>query len=149
MASVFVGARYQCTCFHPLASLWQRRSAELLVCFVTSDPPTGELSLLPARTLAASPDPTCQNRKTRTMPCFRGIEVFVVARSDSKRLPEFPHPDGSSVRLRGPTEASASPLPSPSPEGTNSDPTRLQKVNPRISVYIPSLPGESPRACLR
>ncbi|ORY71746.1 uncharacterized protein BCR38DRAFT_19320 [Pseudomassariella vexata] len=83
------------------------------------------------------------------MPIFRGIEISVVASREAKRLTEYPHPDGSSVCLvaaddvrteatvllgpRHPSEASML---------SDGDPTRQRKVNPRISVYIPSMPGE-------
>ncbi|KAI2602417.1 hypothetical protein GGR54DRAFT_645042 [Hypoxylon sp. NC1633] len=84
------------------------------------------------------------------MPSFRGIEIYVVASSCVKKLPEFPHPDASSVRLTriashptqsgngGPIDSS----PSVSPSCPASDPTRQKKVNPCISVYIPSSPGD-------
>ena len=74
------------------------------------------------------------------MPTFRGIEVCIVTESESRRLPEFPHPDGSSVRLLAPGEVPPSPCSSIFSE---TDPTRRQKVNPMISVYVPSLPGTS------
>ncbi|KAI0407523.1 hypothetical protein F4802DRAFT_26790 [Xylaria palmicola] len=86
------------------------------------------------------------------MPYFRGIDISVHASLEAKQITEYPHPDGSSVRLlRAPTlpaacDASAGTGQASQP-GTPStarelDPTRLKKVNPRISVYIPSLPGE-------
>ncbi|KAK7954460.1 hypothetical protein PG996_015272 [Apiospora saccharicola] len=58
------------------------------------------------------------------MPIFRGIDVSVVASAEAKKLPEYPHPDSASVIL------------------TDGDPTCQKKVKPRISVYIPSMPGE-------
>ncbi|KAF3061695.1 Oxidoreductase NAD-binding domain-containing protein 1 [Daldinia childiae] len=81
------------------------------------------------------------------MPSLRGIEISIVASSDIKRLPEYPHPDGSSVRLtrvgpgchdlrdkvRNGSHFSSSKYP-------NAEPT-LKKSNPRVSVYIPSSPG--------
>ncbi|KAI1420484.1 hypothetical protein F5Y12DRAFT_791371 [Xylaria sp. FL1777] len=86
------------------------------------------------------------------MPYFRGIEISIHASLEAKQVTEYPHPDGSSVRLlrattlpvicdayTGTGRASQPNAPS-TPEET--DPTRLKKVNPRISVYIPSLPGE-------
>ncbi|KAI2643263.1 hypothetical protein GGS21DRAFT_536750 [Xylaria nigripes] len=71
------------------------------------------------------------------MPHFRGIEVTVHASLEAKQVTEYPHPDGSSVRL---LQAISGPDAPPTAEDV--DPTRLKKVNPRISVYIPSLPGE-------
>ncbi|EEU42009.1 uncharacterized protein NECHADRAFT_51108 [Fusarium vanettenii 77-13-4] len=54
------------------------------------------------------------------MPCFRGVDISIVAQPGSKKLPEFPHSDASSVR---------------SPH--------IQKASPRVSVYVPSVPGRS------
>ncbi|KAI1361028.1 hypothetical protein F5Y08DRAFT_348222 [Xylaria arbuscula] len=86
------------------------------------------------------------------MPYFRGIEISIHASLEAKQITEYPHPDGSSVRLLRATEApvicgnrSGAGRPSEqnaSPPLEETDPTRLKKVNPRISVYIPSLPGE-------
>ncbi|KAI0115455.1 hypothetical protein GGR51DRAFT_406845 [Nemania sp. FL0031] len=86
------------------------------------------------------------------MPYFRGIEVSIHASLEAKQVAEYPHPDGSSVCLMraqalppigsiptGTGKASGSDIPSTTEDV---DPTRLKKVNPRISVYIPSLPGE-------
>ncbi|KAJ8121324.1 hypothetical protein ONZ43_g2192 [Nemania bipapillata] len=86
------------------------------------------------------------------MPYFRGIEISIHASLEAKQVTEYPHPDGSSVCLMrtGALPAvrntyigagQASQLNSPS-LAEDVDPTRLRKVNPRISVYIPSLPGE-------
>ncbi|KAI1759715.1 hypothetical protein GGR53DRAFT_128147 [Hypoxylon sp. FL1150] len=82
------------------------------------------------------------------MPYFRGVEIFVVTGSESAKLPEFPHPDGSSVRLmRAGTDLgdlrtrSQSRQQSTASNASDTDPTR-QKTNPRISVYIPSSPGD-------
>lgn len=80
------------------------------------------------------------------MPIFRGVDISVVASAEAKSLPEYPHPDGSSVRLvlpdaarlgapQGPRSSDASFL-------SDSDPTRQKKVQPVISVYIPSMPGK-------
>ncbi|KAI0552493.1 hypothetical protein F4679DRAFT_534303 [Xylaria curta] len=85
------------------------------------------------------------------MPYFRGIEISIHASLEARQVAEYPHPDGSSVRLLRATlpvicDAATGTGHSSQP-GTPSvsedvDPTRLKKVNPRISVYIPSLPGE-------
>ncbi|KAI0515348.1 hypothetical protein F5B22DRAFT_656043 [Xylaria bambusicola] len=86
------------------------------------------------------------------MPHFRGIEISIHASLEAKQITEYPHPEGSSVRLlrattipvnNGTHSGTGRPsqtIVSPPLDGT--DPTRLKKVNPRISVYIPSLPGE-------
>lgn len=73
------------------------------------------------------------------MPCLRGIELSVIVQPDSLPLPEFPHPDASSIRVvslgeRGQTEENES-----SPHG--SDSARILKLASRASVYIPSTPG--------
>lgn len=87
-----------------------------------------------------------------TMPSFRGIEMSIITTSDVRKLPEYPHPDGSSVRLmRVGTGLNdlrnggrASPLPFAVSSFSDADPTRQKKVNPRTSVYIPSSPGKHP-----
>ncbi|KAF2971254.1 hypothetical protein GQX73_g2325 [Xylaria multiplex] len=86
------------------------------------------------------------------MPYFRGIEISIHASLEAKQVAEYPHPDGSSVRLMRPTAppvicsgyAGVDGASQPNALSTleEVDPTRLKKVNPRISVYIPSLPGE-------
>ncbi|KAI1447231.1 hypothetical protein F5Y02DRAFT_424901 [Annulohypoxylon stygium] len=84
------------------------------------------------------------------MPSFRGIEMSIITTSDVRKLPEYPHPDGSSVRLmRVGTGLNdlrnggrASPLPFAVSSFSDADPTRQKKVNPRTSVYIPSSPGD-------
>ncbi|KAH8160830.1 hypothetical protein CIB48_g7410 [Xylaria polymorpha] len=86
------------------------------------------------------------------MPYFRGIEISIHASLEARQVTEYPHPDGSSVRLLRPTTlpvtcgaitrtSRATQLKAPF-IAEDIDPTRLKKVNPRISVYIPSLPGE-------
>lgn len=72
--------------------------------------------------------------------------MSLVASSNARRVPEYPHPDGSSVRLMGMSEFGlhndqSSPRPSESSTGSETDPTRQKKINPRISVYIPSMSG--------
>ncbi|KAI0157344.1 hypothetical protein GGR57DRAFT_500964 [Xylariaceae sp. FL1272] len=84
------------------------------------------------------------------MPYFRGIEISVIASNDAKQLPEYPHPDGSSVRLWRMTAAAAghqtniglNPTSSSPTTSEPYDPTLQKKENPRVSVYISSLPGE-------
>ncbi|KAI1771791.1 hypothetical protein F4818DRAFT_454314 [Hypoxylon cercidicola] len=81
------------------------------------------------------------------MPYFRGVEIFVVTSPEVKKLPEYPHPDGSSVRLMrvGPGLSDLRTRSQASQQSVSScsdtDPTRQKKLNPRISVYIPSSPG--------
>lgn len=72
-----------------------------------------------------------------------------MASSDVRNLPEYPHPDGSSVRLMrvGPglsnlwSGSQTGPRLPASFSYSDVDPTQKKKVNPRISVYIPSSPG--------
>lgn len=76
------------------------------------------------------------------MPIFRGIDVSVVASRDARSLPEYPHPDGSSVRLMSP-EATSPNRSADCSILSDGDPARQKKTNPRISVYVPSMPGKS------
>jgi hypothetical protein len=74
------------------------------------------------------------------MPCLRGIELSLIIQPESVLLPEFPHPDASSVRVVSLSEAT------PKIEGNDasppgSDSAQIQKLAPRASVYIPSTPG--------
>ncbi|KAI1319193.1 hypothetical protein F5Y16DRAFT_414319 [Xylariaceae sp. FL0255] len=68
------------------------------------------------------------------MPHFRGIGICMVASHQAKELPEYPHPDGSSVRLVPPASSLTI--------ADHVDPMRQTKLNPCISVYVPSVPGE-------
>ncbi|KAH6975542.1 hypothetical protein BKA56DRAFT_675554 [Ilyonectria sp. MPI-CAGE-AT-0026] len=74
------------------------------------------------------------------MPCFRGLDVSIVTLPSAKKLPEFPHSDASSVRILPPTRCTSSSWESEA-GGSNVDSSRIQKVNPLVSVYIPSAPG--------
>ncbi|KAI3318216.1 hypothetical protein HD806DRAFT_526533 [Xylariaceae sp. AK1471] len=76
------------------------------------------------------------------MPCFRGIEISIHASLEAKQVIEYPHPDASSVRLVRATTLDQESQPGTPSAPEDVDPVRLKKVNPRISVYIPSLPGE-------
>lgn len=62
------------------------------------------------------------------MPSFRGIDISILAPSEVGQLPEYPHPEGASVQLD-------------TRKDTNEDPSQVQKMNPMVSVYIPSVPG--------
>ncbi|KJR83107.1 uncharacterized protein SPSK_04148 [Sporothrix schenckii 1099-18] len=79
------------------------------------------------------------------MPCFRGIEISLVAASDNSVFPEFPHPDGSSVRFGGLQSSRCSSAVFLSPrrckptDGHLSDEGQVH-ADPKISVYIPSAP---------
>ncbi|KAM0517833.1 hypothetical protein ACHAPE_004811 [Trichoderma viride] len=73
------------------------------------------------------------------MPCLRGIELSIIVQPDSLPLPEFPHPDASSVRVVSLEETVQTEENESSPHG--SDSARIQKLAPRASVYIPSTPG--------
>ncbi|KAI1133896.1 hypothetical protein F5Y05DRAFT_423079 [Hypoxylon sp. FL0543] len=84
------------------------------------------------------------------MPFFRGIEISVVPSSGLKKLPEYPHPDGSSVRLATVETdlndqrngGQISPRPFAPFSHSNTSLTLQKKTNPRISVYVPSIPGD-------
>lgn len=81
------------------------------------------------------------------MPTFRGIEVSIVAGSDNTVFPEFPHPDGSSIKLGGLQSSRQSNSIFHSPrrlieEGENVPDSGQQHADPKISVYIPSAPGK-------
>jgi hypothetical protein len=73
------------------------------------------------------------------MPCLRGIELSVIVQPDSLALPEFPHPDASSVRVASLEETSQTEDNEASPHSPDS--ARIQKSAPTVSVYIPSTPG--------
>lgn len=73
------------------------------------------------------------------MPCLRGIELSIIIQPNSQPLPEFPHPDASSIRVvslgeTAQTEENESSLHAP-------DSAHIRKLAPRASVYIPSAPG--------
>lgn len=74
------------------------------------------------------------------MPCFRGLDVSVSVQPHAERLPEFPHPDGSSVRVLLSLDSSAFAHNKRSSVSALSS-NRLQKANPRVSVYVPSIAG--------
>ncbi|UPL01787.1 hypothetical protein LCI18_012721 [Fusarium solani-melongenae] len=74
------------------------------------------------------------------MPCFRGVDISIIAQPGSKKLPEFPHSDASSVRILPPVDRSSNPTSAGSASpGANSP--HIQKASPRVSVYVPSAPG--------
>ncbi|KAM0438899.1 hypothetical protein ACHAPT_001660 [Fusarium lateritium] len=77
------------------------------------------------------------------MPCFRGVDISITTQPGSKKLPEFPHSDASSVRILPPADRSPGPTSSAS-VSSNADSPHIQKVSPRVSVYVPSVPGRSP-----
>ncbi|RYP04438.1 hypothetical protein DL764_004449 [Monosporascus ibericus] len=70
------------------------------------------------------------------MPRFRGIDVCIIAGKPDGCLSEYPHPDSVSVRLKKVALKDAE-----NGGTSNTDPTP-KKVNPRVSVYVPSPPGE-------
>lgn len=82
------------------------------------------------------------------MPSLRGIEICIVGDPDYQKLPEFPHPDSSTVSLPRPNSHRQFHIhPSQQqgngpPAGSEShDPARLAKARPTASVYIASIPG--------
>ncbi|KAK1778214.1 hypothetical protein QBC45DRAFT_168502 [Copromyces sp. CBS 386.78] len=64
------------------------------------------------------------------MPCLRGIEISLATKPSDERIPEFPHPEGSSARLIGSHRGSA-----------NKESISTCKAGPTIATYIPSVPG--------
>jgi hypothetical protein len=63
------------------------------------------------------------------MPCLRGIEVSLTTKPEAERIPEYPHPDGTSARLLGTASTRATGHGTP------------RKAGPTVAVYIPSIPG--------
>ncbi|KAF3066921.1 hypothetical protein CFAM422_009122 [Trichoderma lentiforme] len=74
------------------------------------------------------------------MPCLRGIELSLVIQPDSVLLPEFPHPDASSVHVASVVEASQK-VQENDVSSPGLDSPRIQKTAPKASVYVPSAPG--------
>ena len=80
------------------------------------------------------------------MPCLRGIEVSLLTNLGRDQIPEYPHPEGSSVKLIG-DGASRKHV---SHSGINStrggfeaaSPRYQPKAKPTVSVYVPSIPGK-------
>jgi hypothetical protein len=79
------------------------------------------------------------------MPIFRGVEVSVVDSQDAVKLPEYPHPEGSSVCLRSPNNFHHAAKVATDLGDTSmlsvADSISRRKWDPRISVYIPSAAG--------
>ncbi|KAJ4320016.1 hypothetical protein N0V84_006094 [Fusarium piperis] len=82
------------------------------------------------------------------MPCFRGVDISIIAQPSSKKLPEFPHSDASSVRILPPVDRSSNPTGAGSGSPGAGSP-HIQKASPRVSVYVPSIPGRSLLELLR
>jgi hypothetical protein len=77
------------------------------------------------------------------MPCFRGIDIFFATRTTNEKIPEFPHPDSSSVKVFGGVDLKRPLIPkSPTPLNGIPRSESVQKVKPTTSVYIPSIPGK-------
>ncbi|KAL7907990.1 hypothetical protein GGI35DRAFT_486916 [Trichoderma velutinum] len=74
------------------------------------------------------------------MPSLRGIELSLVIQPDSVLLPEFPHPDASSVHVASIVESSQK-IQENDVISSCLDSPRIQKTAPRASVYVPSAPG--------
>ncbi|KAF4985999.1 hypothetical protein FDECE_16174 [Fusarium decemcellulare] len=74
------------------------------------------------------------------MPCFRGVDVSIITQPGDQKLPEFPHSDASSVRIIAPTDHSFT-LNQCGLAADGADSPRIQKVSPRVSVYVPSASG--------
>ncbi|KAI5458375.1 hypothetical protein BGZ63DRAFT_44832 [Mariannaea sp. PMI_226] len=74
------------------------------------------------------------------MPSLRGIEISIVTHPGSEKLPQFPHLDASSISIPSPSLNQSG---TSDPDSLDQDVTssKLQRVSPRVSVYIPSSPG--------
>lgn len=83
------------------------------------------------------------------MPSFRGIGISIVSQSEIGRLPEYPYPEESRFQSLGTpsTAACVGQQPSFVPEDESavaSSSAMNRDSNPKVSVYIPSLPGSPP-----
>jgi hypothetical protein len=63
------------------------------------------------------------------MPCLRGIEVSLITKAENEKIPEYPHPEGTSARILGTLQ-----------NRTNGQ-VAQRKAGPTVAVYIPSIPG--------
>lgn len=80
------------------------------------------------------------------MPSLRGIEISIITQSEFGRLPEYPYPEQYS--LQSPQKSSSvarddqQPCFVPADDGTEANGSAmLWESKPKVSVYIPSLPG--------
>ncbi|KAK4453096.1 hypothetical protein QBC34DRAFT_396268 [Podospora aff. communis PSN243] len=76
------------------------------------------------------------------MPCLRGLEVSLYAQLTGERIPEFPHPEGASVKLVNGIQGNGADESSPVRDSECSSP-RYTKTKPVVSVYVPSVPGST------
>lgn len=71
------------------------------------------------------------------MPSLRGIKISIITQSDFGRLPEYPRPEHS-VAARDDQQPSFVPV----HDGAEANGSAmLSESKPKVSVYIPSLPG--------
>lgn len=80
------------------------------------------------------------------MPRARGIKCFLSTNHGKDLITEYPHPEGTSMRLGdGQGLGRYAPLPKIVSDGPSSSsspfPIRGTKTNPTASVYVPSSPG--------
>ncbi|KAB5575827.1 hypothetical protein GE09DRAFT_1215576 [Coniochaeta sp. 2T2.1] len=79
------------------------------------------------------------------MPCIRGVEVILVTYPAKHIMKEYPHPDGTSLRLVNRQEAAASfagSLSSAGPSAASAAPALpTLKADPKSSVYVATEPG--------
>lgn len=69
--------------------------------------------------------------------------MALVTQTNPEGLSEFPHPEASSLCLNEALNSAASRNESASSPLPDSDPTCFAKMDPRISVYVPSISGMS------
>lgn len=76
------------------------------------------------------------------MPCLRGIEVSLTTEPNDERIPEYPHPEGTSAQILGfAHHGRVTSVGSKSQLGCTNGPAIQKKTGPIVSVYIPSIPG--------
>ncbi|KAH8908705.1 hypothetical protein BR93DRAFT_936320 [Coniochaeta sp. PMI_546] len=79
------------------------------------------------------------------MPCLRGIDVKLVTYPAKQIIQEYPHPDGSSLRLVTRPEAASTVAKDLSTAGGSPSSSKpvvpSRKADPRSSVYIATQPG--------
>lgn len=86
------------------------------------------------------------------MPSLRGIEVSIVTQSSVGTLPEYPHPDEPCYQepcaYKAPKDGQPAACAPDQQDATENDPDLSHKASPRISVYVPSIPGTWPPSLL-
>jgi hypothetical protein len=84
--------------------------------------------------------------QAHNMPCFRGIDIRLLDDARGESLPEFPHPEGASVRLQvleklQSAPSATIPVLGDSFSSLEIDAANFLKFKPLASVYVASLDG--------